>query len=154
MRVVDTSAWIEWLTGSPLGKTLGTEFPDKPSCIVPTIVQLELSKWLLREVGEECCGLLRESESVFILSIHENQHGFCMTTTVAERGQVTIPKALRDKLGIKPGTVLNFTAENGRLVATKVIAEHPVFQLLGRHGKGRRTDSIMAELRGPQASRK
>ena len=53
MRVVDTSAWIEWLTGSPLGKKLGKEFPDKPLCIVPTIVQLELSKWLVRELGEE-----------------------------------------------------------------------------------------------------
>ncbi len=51
--VVDTSAWIEWLTGSALGKKLGKLFPDKAQCIVPTIVQLELSKWLLRELGEE-----------------------------------------------------------------------------------------------------
>ena len=53
MRVVDTSAWIEWLTGSALGKKLLKQFPDKPQCIVPTIVQLELSKWLVREVDEE-----------------------------------------------------------------------------------------------------
>jgi predicted nucleic acid-binding protein len=53
MRVVDTSAWIEWLVGSALGKALSKEFPDKSHCIVPTIVQLELSKWLVREVGEE-----------------------------------------------------------------------------------------------------
>ncbi|MGO4394689.1 type II toxin-antitoxin system VapC family toxin [Variovorax sp. M-6] len=53
LRVVDTSAWIEWLAGSTLGKTLGQQFPAKPQCIVPTIVQLELSKWLVREVGEE-----------------------------------------------------------------------------------------------------
>jgi len=52
-RVVDTSAWIEWLTGSALGQKLGQQFPAKSRCIVPTIVQLELSKWLLREVGEE-----------------------------------------------------------------------------------------------------
>jgi len=52
-RVVDTSAWIEWLTGSLLGKKLIKEFPDKAHCVVPTIVQLELSKWLVREVGEE-----------------------------------------------------------------------------------------------------
>jgi len=52
-RVIDTSAWIEWLTGSPLGKRLGKEFPEKTLCIVPTIVQLELSKWLMREAGEE-----------------------------------------------------------------------------------------------------
>ena len=51
--VVDTSAWIEWLVGSSLGKTLGRQFPDKANCIVPTIVQLELAKWLMREVGEE-----------------------------------------------------------------------------------------------------
>ena len=51
--MVDTSAWIECLTGSALGKELGRQFPDKPQCIVPTIVQLELSKWLVREVGEE-----------------------------------------------------------------------------------------------------
>jgi predicted nucleic acid-binding protein len=52
-RVIDTSAWIEWLTDSPLGKRLSKEFPEKTLCIVPTIVQLELSKWLMREVGEE-----------------------------------------------------------------------------------------------------
>ncbi|MEI6318066.1 MAG: type II toxin-antitoxin system VapC family toxin [Pseudomonadota bacterium] len=52
-RVIDTSGWIEWLTGSALGKKLGKQFPDKPQCIVPTIVQLELSKWLLRELGED-----------------------------------------------------------------------------------------------------
>ncbi len=53
LRVVDTSVWIEWLTGSALGKKLGKQLPDKPQCIVPTIVQLELSKWLVREVGED-----------------------------------------------------------------------------------------------------
>ncbi len=42
-RVIDTSAWIVWLTGSALGKQL----PDKQQCSVPTIVQLELSKWRL-----------------------------------------------------------------------------------------------------------
>jgi len=53
MRVVDTSVWIEWLIGSALGRRLVKEIPDRAECIVPTIVQLELSKWLLRELGEE-----------------------------------------------------------------------------------------------------
>jgi predicted nucleic acid-binding protein len=53
MRVIDTSVWIEWLVGSPLGKKLAREIPDKSECIVPTIVQLELAKWLAREVGED-----------------------------------------------------------------------------------------------------
>ena len=59
-----------------------------------------------------------------------------MATIVAERGQVTLPKALRDKLRIGPGTVLEFSAEEGRLVATKVITDHPAQHLMGRHSKG------------------
>ena len=53
MRVVDTSAWVEWLIGSALGKRLAAEFPAQDACVVPTIVQLELSKWLLREADED-----------------------------------------------------------------------------------------------------
>ncbi|MGE4239094.1 type II toxin-antitoxin system VapC family toxin [Ramlibacter sp.] len=52
-RVVDTSAWIEWLTGSATGEALGKHFPAMTECIVPTIVQLELAKWLARETSEE-----------------------------------------------------------------------------------------------------
>jgi predicted nucleic acid-binding protein len=52
-RVVDTSAWIEWLTASATGKLLEKELPRRPHWIVPTIVQLELSKWLTREASEE-----------------------------------------------------------------------------------------------------
>lgn len=51
--VVDTSAWIEFLVGSALGQQLARQFPDKRRCVVPTLVQLELYKWLLREVGED-----------------------------------------------------------------------------------------------------
>ncbi len=53
MRVVDTSAWIEFLTGSALGSLLAAELPDRAQWLVPTMVQLELAKWLTREVGED-----------------------------------------------------------------------------------------------------
>ncbi|MBK6554456.1 MAG: type II toxin-antitoxin system VapC family toxin [Rhodocyclaceae bacterium] len=53
VRVIDTSAWIEWLIDGPLRKKLTKEIPDKAECIVPTIVQLELAKWLAREVGDD-----------------------------------------------------------------------------------------------------
>ena len=42
-----------------------------------------------------------------------------MKARVAERGQVTIPKRLRERLGVKPGTVLEFSEEHGRLIAVK-----------------------------------
>jgi uncharacterized protein len=53
MRLVDTSVWVELLTGSALGLALATEFPEREQWLVPTFVQLELAKWLTREVGED-----------------------------------------------------------------------------------------------------
>jgi hypothetical protein len=53
MRLVDTSAWIEWLTASATGKSLEVAMPAWADWLVPTIVQLELAKWLAREVGED-----------------------------------------------------------------------------------------------------
>ena len=53
MRLIDTSAWIEWLVGSATGQAVEKLLPDQSSWLVPTMVQLELSKWLTREVGED-----------------------------------------------------------------------------------------------------
>lgn len=53
MRLVDTSAWLEWLCGTATGKALESRLPKAEAWLVPTIVQLELSKWLLRESSEE-----------------------------------------------------------------------------------------------------
>ena len=53
MILVDTSAWIEWLIGSPTGEKLAGHLPDQADWLVPTIVQMELAKWLTREVGED-----------------------------------------------------------------------------------------------------
>ena len=53
MVLVDTSAWIEWLIGSATGDRLAEHLPDQAVWLVPTIVQLELAKWLSREVGED-----------------------------------------------------------------------------------------------------
>ena len=51
--VVDTSAWIEWLIDSNTGDALFARWPAPSETIVPTLVQLELAKWLAREVPED-----------------------------------------------------------------------------------------------------
>lgn len=53
MVLIDTSAWIEWLVGSPAGEAVAAHLPDQGDWVVPTVVQLELSKWLTREAGED-----------------------------------------------------------------------------------------------------
>ena len=78
--------------------------------------------------------------------IHEKYESAC----VAERGQVTIPKRLRDRLGVKPGTVLEFSEERGRLIAVKAGSQDPVGEVRGCLGKRLDTDTVMAQLRGRQ----
>ncbi len=70
---------------------------------------------------------------------------------VAERGQITIPKALRDKLGIVPGTIMSFEFRHGKLVLTKEIAGDPVASVYGSlktMAPYASTDDYMLELRG------
>ncbi|WP_299440919.1 type II toxin-antitoxin system VapC family toxin [uncultured Rhodospira sp.] len=55
MRLVDTSAWIEVLIGSPLATAITPRLPSPGEWLVPTIVQFELAKWLMRETGDETC---------------------------------------------------------------------------------------------------
>ncbi len=55
----------------------------------------------------------------------------CMKAKVSEKGQVTIPKRLRDSLGIEPGDVLDFDEESGRLVAVKQVPPDAFEQLRG-----------------------
>jgi antitoxin PrlF len=71
-----------------------------------------------------------------------------MKARVAERGQVTIPKRLRDRLGMKPGTVLEFSEERGRLIAIKSGVDDAVGRAIGSLGRGIDTDAVMAQLRG------
>ncbi len=72
-----------------------------------------------------------------------------MKAKVAERGQVTIPKALRKKLGLATGTVLDFEVDDGKLVAVKVQPRGPVDATYGTLGTGRSTDELVGELRDP-----
>ncbi len=75
-----------------------------------------------------------------------------MSTMVTTKGQVTIPKPVRDRLGIAPGDAVDFTmAPDGRLVLTKANARQPASRfaaLRGAAGTGLSTDDIMALTRG------
>jgi predicted nucleic acid-binding protein len=53
MVLVDTSAWIEWLIASPTGDLVAAKLPAQADWLVPTMVQLELAKWLTREISED-----------------------------------------------------------------------------------------------------
>jgi antitoxin PrlF len=75
-----------------------------------------------------------------------------MSTTVTSKGQVTIPKQVRDLLGIGPGSMINFErAQDGRIVLVKVqkkVRPNRFARLRGHAGKGLSTAEIMAMTRG------
>ena len=76
-----------------------------------------------------------------------------MATTDTSKGQVTIPKPVRDRLGIKPGNAVEFAlAADGRIVLMKVGGRRRQLSrfeaLRGRAGKVLSTDEIMALTRG------
>ncbi|MEE9306027.1 MAG: AbrB/MazE/SpoVT family DNA-binding domain-containing protein [Spirochaetia bacterium] len=73
-----------------------------------------------------------------------------MKTVVSEKGQITIPKAVRDKLGIVAGTVLEVDSIEGKLVAVK---KEPADAILKWRGKGRipgskTVDEYLQRIRG------
>ena len=55
-----------------------------------------------------------------------------MKATVSQNGQVTIPKAIRDNLGLRPGTILDFSAVEGKLIGVKKDQEDRIGRWLGK----------------------
>ena len=51
-------------------------------------------------------------------------------TTITSKGQVTIPKAVRDALGLKPGDKIEFWVDDGRVKFRKA---EPSLQGRGRN---------------------
>ena len=81
-----------------------------------------------------------------------------MSTTVTSKGQVTIPKAVRDRLNIRPGNAVEFElTPDGQVVLTKA-GKKSATPRKGRFDRIRgimksdlTTDEIMALMRGPPA---
>ena len=61
------------------------------------------------------------------------------TTTLTSKGQVTVPKEIRDRLGLRPGHQLSFEIEaDGRLVVrVKTVELGSLAGMLSRSGRKR-----------------
>lgn len=75
-----------------------------------------------------------------------------MKTVVSRRGQVVIPKELREKLGLRMGTVLRVWTEGKRVILEPV--SEPPREIFVRAG-GEVTDKIIREAKalGDKAER-
>ncbi|MEZ5406232.1 MAG: AbrB/MazE/SpoVT family DNA-binding domain-containing protein [Verrucomicrobiia bacterium] len=72
-----------------------------------------------------------------------------MKTIVSEKGQITIPKSLRMRLGLKSGTVLIFTEKKGKLIAEKKSSQDVFSQWQGKGHIpfGKTTDDYLKAIR-------
>ena len=72
-----------------------------------------------------------------------------MEATVAERGQITLPKAVRDALGLTKGTQLKVELDGGRIILRKNV-DDAISRLRGRFKLDgfANTDEAMRAIRG------
>jgi len=71
-----------------------------------------------------------------------------MHARVSEKGQITVPKPLRERLDIRPGDELELTEQGGRLVVTKSPPADPVASVYGILSTPESTDDLIRALRG------
>ncbi|MBA4423530.1 MAG: AbrB/MazE/SpoVT family DNA-binding domain-containing protein [Thermodesulfobacteriota bacterium] len=78
-----------------------------------------------------------------------------ITAKVTSKGQVTIPKEIREKLGVHPGEDVGFEERDNLLVISKVVTKSPFDKWVGKlkHLEGQRSDDLVREARGHDNSR-
>jgi AbrB family looped-hinge helix DNA binding protein len=74
-----------------------------------------------------------------------------MRSTISSKGQITLPIAIREQLGLAPGTLIEFEIrEEGVLLRKGASDRHPVDQVWATLHLGRPVDEILDEMRGPR----
>lgn len=70
--------------------------------------------------------------------------------TITSKGQVTIPKAVRDELGLRKGDKVKFVKKGGAFRLEKDVNESPFDKWMGclSHLEHERTDELIEEMRG------
>jgi antitoxin PrlF len=74
-----------------------------------------------------------------------------MRSTISSKGQVTVPIEVRARLGLIPGTPVEFELrEEGVLLRKGISGTHPVDRVWATLPLERPVDEILDEMRGPR----
>lgn len=72
-----------------------------------------------------------------------------MKSIISAKGQITVPAPVRDKLGLAPGTPVQFELREGGVLLRKGRSgTHPVDQVFGRLRLRKPVDALLDEMRG------
>jgi antitoxin PrlF len=74
-----------------------------------------------------------------------------MTSTISSKGQITVPKVVRDRLGLRPGARVDFelTADGVLMRKGHRGGIRAVDRVLGILKRRASTDALIDEMRGP-----
>jgi len=73
-----------------------------------------------------------------------------MTSTISSKGQITVPKRVRDRLGFRTGTTVEFElTDAGVLLRKGRTGVRPIDRVRGVLARGGRTDDLIDDMRGP-----
>ncbi|MGH9196270.1 MAG: AbrB/MazE/SpoVT family DNA-binding domain-containing protein [Acidimicrobiia bacterium] len=69
---------------------------------------------------------------------------------MTSKGQITVPKGVRDQLGLRPGDEIEFVIENGGCAIHKRVTDNPFSEWRGylKHLAGKDVDELIEEMRG------
>jgi AbrB family looped-hinge helix DNA binding protein len=69
---------------------------------------------------------------------------------VTSKGQITVPKEVREKLGLEPGDELEFIEQDGQFIIRLHFEHSPFESYVGylEHLRGKRPDDLVDEMRG------
>ncbi len=73
-----------------------------------------------------------------------------MKTIVSEKGQITIPKMIRDLMGLNQGSIIDFEVSQSKLVGKKIVTTDKFSAWRGK-GKlpiGKSVDDYLKAVRG------
>lgn len=70
---------------------------------------------------------------------------------VTSKGQITVPKAVRERLGLVPGDELEFMEDSGQMVIRRHEDDSRFRKYRGylKHLQGQDPDVLVEEMRGP-----
>jgi antitoxin PrlF len=83
--------------------------------------------------------------------IHQHLYSWSMRGALSSKGQVTIPKAVRDALGLRPGDLIEFSVRGDEIVGRRRGAGMQWSRMVGVLDSDRTTDDVMRELRPERA---
>lgn len=84
----------------------------------------------------------------------KERHALPVKSRISSKGQVTVPAAVRDVLGLVAGTAVEFLVREGEVVLRKGRGgADPVDRVFGKLRLDRPVDTLLDEMRGPREER-